>query len=78
MNDVVMALNAAANQQEASRLRVATEPRLSPDGRWAVVTLQTVAPSYDGYRQALWLVLALAACAGAASTTVTVAASARV
>ncbi len=38
------------------RLRVATEPRLSPDGRWAVVTLQTVAPTYDGYRQALWLV----------------------
>ena len=26
------------------RLRIATEPRLSPDGRHAVVTLQTVAP----------------------------------
>ncbi|HEY7701142.1 MAG TPA: hypothetical protein VIB02_02440, partial [Candidatus Limnocylindrales bacterium] len=38
------------------RLRIATEPRLSPDGRWAVVTLQTVAPTFDGYRQALWLV----------------------
>jgi dipeptidyl aminopeptidase/acylaminoacyl peptidase len=38
------------------RLRIATEPRISPDGRWAVVTLQTVAPTYDGYRQALWLV----------------------
>jgi hypothetical protein len=38
------------------RLRVATEPRLSPDGRWAVITVQTVAPTYDGYRQALWLV----------------------
>jgi dipeptidyl aminopeptidase/acylaminoacyl peptidase len=38
------------------RLRIATEPRLSPDGRLAVVTLQTVAPTYDGYRWALWLV----------------------
>jgi len=38
------------------RLRIATEPRLSPDGRAVVVTLQTVAPGYDGYRSALWLV----------------------
>ncbi len=38
------------------RLRIATEPRLSPDGRSVVVTLQTVAPGYDGYRTALWLV----------------------
>ena len=38
------------------RLRIATEPRLSPDGRLAVVTLQTVAPDFDGYRHALWLV----------------------
>jgi dipeptidyl aminopeptidase/acylaminoacyl peptidase len=38
------------------RLRVAAEPRLSPDGRLAVVTLQTVAPGFDGYRHALWLV----------------------
>jgi dipeptidyl aminopeptidase/acylaminoacyl peptidase len=38
------------------RLRVATEPRISPDGRWAVATLQTVAPTYDGYRQSLWFV----------------------
>ena len=38
------------------RLRIATEPRLSPDGRFVVVTLQTVAPTYDGYRTALWLV----------------------
>ncbi len=42
--------------EDLYRLRVATEPRLSPDGRWAVVTVQTVAPTYDGYRQALWLV----------------------
>jgi acylaminoacyl-peptidase len=38
------------------RLRIPTEPRLSPDGRLAVVTLQTVAPGFDGYRHALWLV----------------------
>ncbi len=38
------------------RLRFATEPRLSPDGRHAVVALQTVAPGFDGYRDALWLV----------------------
>jgi len=29
------------------RLRIATEPRLSPDGRLAVVTLQTVSPGFD-------------------------------
>lgn len=38
------------------RLRVATDPRLSPDGRAVVVTLQTVSPGYDQYRTALWLV----------------------
>jgi len=38
------------------RLRVPTEPALSPDGRWAVVTLQTVAAGFDAYHHALWLV----------------------
>ena len=38
------------------RLRIATEPAMSPDGRWVAVTLQTVAPGFDGYRHALWLV----------------------
>ena len=38
------------------RLRVATDPRLSPDGQRVIVTLQTVAPTFDGYRTALWLV----------------------
>lgn len=42
--------------EDLYRLRIPTEPRLSPDGRWVVVTLQTVAPTYDGYRHALWLV----------------------
>ena len=47
------------------RLRIATEPRLSPDGRLAVVTLQTVAPGFDGYRHALWLVATDGAAAAA-------------
>jgi dipeptidyl aminopeptidase/acylaminoacyl peptidase len=38
------------------RLRIPTQPALSPDGRWAIVTLQTVAPGFDEYRHALWLV----------------------
>lgn len=38
------------------RLRIPTEPRLSPDGRWVVVSLKTVAPDYRDYRSALWLV----------------------
>ncbi len=38
------------------RLRIPTDPRLSPDGRFVVVTLQTVAPGHDGYRTALWSV----------------------
>lgn len=42
--------------EDLYRLRIPTDPRLSPDGRWVVVTLQTVAPGFDGYRHALWLV----------------------
>lgn len=42
--------------EDLYRLRVPSEPCLSPDGRWVVVTLQTVAPTYDGYRHALWLI----------------------
>ena len=38
------------------RLRIATEPQLSPDGRSVALTLQTVAPGFDGYRHAIWLV----------------------
>jgi dipeptidyl aminopeptidase/acylaminoacyl peptidase len=37
-------------------LRIPTDPRISPDGRWVVVSVGTVAPTYDGYRHALWLV----------------------
>jgi dipeptidyl aminopeptidase/acylaminoacyl peptidase len=38
------------------RLRVPTDPRLSPDGRLVAFTLQTVAPTKDGYRHAVWAV----------------------
>ncbi|MEA2547493.1 MAG: hypothetical protein QOE42_91, partial [Chloroflexota bacterium] len=38
------------------RFRIATDPRLSPDGSLAVFTVQTVAPSKDGYRHSLWAV----------------------
>ena len=38
------------------RFRIATDPRLSPDGTLAVFTVQTVAPAKDGYRHALWVV----------------------
>jgi dipeptidyl aminopeptidase/acylaminoacyl peptidase len=38
------------------RLRIPTDPRLSPDGSRATVTVQTSAPRRDGYRHAIWLV----------------------
>ncbi|MFL5749131.1 MAG: S9 family peptidase [Chloroflexota bacterium] len=38
------------------KLRVPTDPRISPDGRQALVTVQASAPKCDGYRHALWLV----------------------
>ncbi|MFL5727098.1 MAG: S9 family peptidase [Chloroflexota bacterium] len=38
------------------KLRVPTDPRISPDGRQALVTVQASAPKRDGYRHALWLV----------------------
>jgi dipeptidyl aminopeptidase/acylaminoacyl peptidase len=49
-------LSRAPRPDDLYRLRIATEPRLSPDGRHVAVTLQTVAPGFDGYRHALWLV----------------------
>ena len=38
------------------RFRIPTDPRLSPDGSLVVFTVQTVAPTKDGYRHALWAV----------------------
>jgi acylaminoacyl-peptidase len=46
----------APRPDDLYRLRVATEPRLSPDGRRAAFVLQTVAPDFDGYRHAVWQV----------------------
>ena len=37
-------------------LRVPTDPRLSPDGSMALVTVQSAGPKKDAYRHAIWLV----------------------
>ena len=42
--------------EDLARLRIPTDPRLSPDGRLIAFTVQTVAPEHDGYRSAIWLV----------------------
>jgi dipeptidyl aminopeptidase/acylaminoacyl peptidase len=44
--------------EDLSRLRIATSPRLSPDGELIAFTVQTSAPGQDGYRHAIWLVRA--------------------
>ena len=41
---------------DLTRLRIPTEPRLSPDGTLVAFTVQSVAPGQDGYRRAIWLV----------------------
>jgi dipeptidyl aminopeptidase/acylaminoacyl peptidase len=46
----------APRPDDLARFRIATELRLSPDGRLAAFTVQTVAPRRDGYRHAIWLV----------------------
>ena len=45
-----------ARPDDLYALRIATDPRLSPDGRWVAFTVQTAAPRNDGYRHAIWLV----------------------
>ena len=47
-----------ARPDDLYSLRIATDPRLSPDGRWVAFTVQTSAPRRDGYRHAIWLVAA--------------------
>jgi dipeptidyl aminopeptidase/acylaminoacyl peptidase len=42
--------------EDLVRLRIATDPRLSPDGSRVAFTVQTVAPRHDGYRHAVWCV----------------------
>ncbi|MDH5243577.1 MAG: hypothetical protein OEX05_06555, partial [Chloroflexota bacterium] len=49
-------MSRTATPEDLYGLRVATEARLSPDARWAVVVLQSVAPTFAAYRRALWLV----------------------
>jgi len=46
----------AIRPDDLYRLRIATDPRLAPDGSRVVFTLQTVAPAKDGYRHAIWAV----------------------
>ncbi len=46
----------APRPDDLYRLRIATEPRLSPDASQVAFTVQTAAPRRDGYRSALWLV----------------------
>src|SRR5688500_9458622 len=41
--------------EDLARLRIPTEPRLSPDGRLVAFTVKTAAPTHDGYRSAIWL-----------------------
>jgi hypothetical protein len=38
------------------RFRIPTDPRLAPDGSIVSFTVQTVAPSKDAYRHAIWAV----------------------
>lgn len=45
-----------ARPDDLYRLRVALEPRISPDGRTIAFVLQSAAPTFDGYRHALWAV----------------------
>src|SRR5436190_9320802 len=44
-----------ARPDDLYALRIATDPRLSVDGRWIAFTMQTVAKKRDGYRHAIWL-----------------------
>src|SRR2546426_5379691 len=45
-----------ARPEDMYALRIATDPRLSPDGDWVAFSVQASAPRRDGYRHALWLV----------------------
>ena len=41
--------------EDLYRLRVPTDPRLSPDGAFVAFTVQATAPGFDGYRHAIWI-----------------------
>ncbi len=42
--------------EDLYRLRIPSDPQLSPDGSLVAMTVQSVAPGRDGYRHAIWLV----------------------
>jgi dipeptidyl aminopeptidase/acylaminoacyl peptidase len=44
-----------ARPEDLYRLRIATDPRLSPDGRWVAFTVQQPSQKRDGYRHSIWL-----------------------
>ncbi|HEX4898232.1 MAG TPA: S9 family peptidase [Candidatus Limnocylindrales bacterium] len=46
----------APRPEDLYRIRIPADPRLAPDGRSLVCTLQHVAPAHDGYRTAIWRV----------------------
>src|SRR5918997_3599638 len=46
----------APRPEDLYDLRVPTDLRLSPDGRWVAFAVKAVAPGKDGYRSSLWLV----------------------
>ncbi|MBI2775944.1 MAG: S9 family peptidase [Chloroflexi bacterium] len=46
----------APRPEDLYRMRIPTDPRLAPDGRSLVCTVQHVAPGHDGYRTSLWRV----------------------
>jgi dipeptidyl aminopeptidase/acylaminoacyl peptidase len=45
-----------ARPEDLYDLRIATDPRLSPDGRWVAFTVHVAAARRDGYRHSIWLV----------------------
>ena len=49
-------MSRAARPEDLYEFRIATDPRLSPDGRSVAFTVQTAAIRRDGYRHAIWLV----------------------
>jgi dipeptidyl aminopeptidase/acylaminoacyl peptidase len=45
----------APRPEDLYDLRVPTDPRLSPDGRWVAFVVKASAPNKDGYRSAIWV-----------------------
>src|SRR5918998_3393594 len=45
----------APRPEDLYDLRVPTDARISPDGRWVAFSVKSVAPGKDGYRSSLWI-----------------------